>query len=160
MKKLLQFLFIILSCISFTGLHAQQRKKPAKKETTAKKSMVRYGIASFYAIKFHGRKTANGETHSREQYSAACNIFPLNSWIKVTNLKNNKTVIVKINDRLHSKNKRLLDLSKSAAEKLGYVSRGLTRVKAEVLNNFSDWRCDIISFFYSVTFFFMNKMFF
>ena len=121
--------------------HAQKKKshfqKSRTKEKPDKKIIIKYGIASFYAKKFHGRKTATGEIYKHEKYTAACNVLPLNTWIKVTNLKNNKTIIVKINDRLHPKNKRLVDLSKSAAEKLGYVSRGLTKVKVEVLNNFN-----------------------
>jgi rare lipoprotein A len=90
-------------------------------------------LESFYAQKFNGRKTANGNTFSSIKYTAACNVLPLGTWIKVTNLKNDKSIIVYINDRLHPKNKRLVDLSKTAAEKLGYVSYGLTKVKVEVL---------------------------
>ncbi len=100
---------------------------------TAVKKIVLFGQASFYAAKFHGRKTANGETFSQEKYTAACNSLPLGTWIKVTNLLNNKFVVLKTNDRLHPKTRRLVDLSKTAAQKLGYVSRGLTRVKVEVL---------------------------
>ncbi len=70
------------------------------------------------------------------KYSAACNVLPLNTWIKVTNLRNEKSIIVKTNDRLHAKNKRLIDLSRIAAKELEYLSRGLTKVKVEVLNNF------------------------
>ena len=65
--------------------------------------------------------------------TAACNVLPLGTWIKVTNLQNGKSVVVKTNDRLHSKMKRVIDLSKTAAEKLNYVKSGLTRVKVEVL---------------------------
>ncbi len=66
-----------------------------------------------------------------------CNVLPLNTWIKVTNLRNDKSLVVKVNDRLHPKNTRLLDLSGLAAKDLGYISRGLTKVKIEVLNNFN-----------------------
>ncbi|HEX6334392.1 MAG TPA: septal ring lytic transglycosylase RlpA family protein, partial [Flavisolibacter sp.] len=58
---------------------------------------------------------------------------PLGSWIRVTNLRNNKSVVVKTNDRMHPRMKRIVDLSRSAAEKLGYIKRGLTQVKVEVL---------------------------
>jgi rare lipoprotein A len=92
-----------------------------------------YGTASYYADKFTGRKTANGQTYSHEKLTAACNVLALGTWIRVTNLRNNKTVIVQINDRLHPKNKRIVDLSKIAAERLGYLSHGLTQVKVEVL---------------------------
>ena len=65
--------------------------------------------------------------------TAACNVLPLGTWIKITNLKNNKMIVVQVNDRLHSKNNRLVDISKTGAEKLGYIKNGLTRVKVEVL---------------------------
>ena len=97
------------------------------------KPRVYYGIASYYADKFNGRPTANGEIYSHKKLTAACNILPLGTWIRVTNLRNNKTVIVKTNDRLHPRMKRIVDLSRSAAEKLAYTSRGLTQVKVEVI---------------------------
>jgi len=65
--------------------------------------------------------------------TAASNILSLNTWVKVTNMHNRKTTVVKITDRMHPKNKRLIDLSRGAAKKLGYTRRGLTRVKVEVL---------------------------
>ena len=114
--------------------HKNHSHKPTIKENQNKKFRTRYGVASYYAKKFNGRKMANGEIYRSEKYTAACNILPLNTRIKVTNLKNNKSVIVKIKDRMNSKNKRLVDLSYSAAKKIGYLSPGLTRVKVEVLN--------------------------
>ncbi len=95
---------------------------------------VYYGIASYYADKFNGRPTANGEIYTHKKLTAACNILPLGTWLKVTNLRNNKFVIVKTNDRLHARMKRIVDLSKSAAEKLGFTKRGLTQVKVEVID--------------------------
>lgn len=97
------------------------------------KARVLYGTASYYADKFNGRQTANGNIYSHDKYTAACNVLPLGTWIRVTNLRNNYAVIVQINDRLHPKNKRIVDLSKVAATKLGYIKRGLTQVKVEVL---------------------------
>lgn len=137
MKTFLRFLLIFVFALSFTMLHAQKskrnQKKADKKEVASKKTLVRYGLASFYAKKFHGRKTANGEIHSRDKYTAACNVLPLNTWVKVTNLRNNKTIVVKINDRLNSKNKRLIDLSRCAALKLKMISAGIAKVKVEIL---------------------------
>lgn len=138
MKRLflVLFLFIILQ------EHAPAQKKTAPKYKTSKKTkspkkiIIKYGIASYYAKKFDGRKTANDEIFSSTKYTAACNQLPFNTWIKVTNLRNGRTVIVRINDRLHPKNKRLVDLSRVAAKKLGYAGRGITKVKIEVLNNF------------------------
>ena len=99
----------------------------------AAKPRVYYGIASYYADRFDGSPTANGEIYSHEKLTAACNILPLNTWIRVTNLRNNRSVVVKTNDRMHPRMKRVVDLSKSAAVKLGYVNRGITQVKVEVL---------------------------
>ena len=65
--------------------------------------------------------------------TAACNVLPLGTWIKVTNLRNGKSVIVKTNDRLHTRMKRVVDLSRKAADKLDYVKSGLTRVRIEVI---------------------------
>jgi rare lipoprotein A len=59
--------------------------------------------------------------------------LPLGTWVKVTNLKNEKSVIVYINDHLHKKTKRLIDLSKTAAQQLDFISSGITKVKVEVL---------------------------
>jgi rare lipoprotein A len=98
-----------------------------------KSARILYGQASFYASKFEGRKTANGEIFRHEKLTAACNSLPLGTWIKVTNLQNGKSVVVKTNDRLHPKTKRLVDLTHTAAQKLGFIKSGLTRVKVEVL---------------------------
>jgi len=92
-----------------------------------------FGIASYYADKFIGRKTATGAIYSHIKPTAACNILPLGTWIRVTNLRNKRSAIVQVNDRLHPKNKRIVDMSRSGAEKLGYIGRGLTQVKVEVV---------------------------
>jgi rare lipoprotein A len=92
------------------------------------------GTASFYANKFNGRKTASGEIFSNKAMTAANNFLPLGTRVKVTNLKNHKSVIVKINDRLHNKNKRLIDLTYAAAHKLGFVSQGTCKVKMEIIH--------------------------
>lgn len=109
-----------------------QPKEQGAKNTTQKTSKVLYGIASFYANKFDGRKTANGEIFSQKKLTAACNVLPLGTWVKVTNLRNGKSVVLKTNDRLHPSMKRILDLSRAAAQKLGYINSGLTRVKVEI----------------------------
>jgi rare lipoprotein A len=100
---------------------------------SAKPARIQYGTASFYADKFEGRQTATGEIFSQQKMTAAHNTLPLGTWIRVTNLTNKKTVVVRVNDRLHHKNPRLVDLSKTAAKKLGYTGQGLTRVRVEVL---------------------------
>jgi rare lipoprotein A len=94
---------------------------------------VLYGTASFYAFKFEGRRTAAGEVFEHKKMTAACNALPLGTWIKVTNLKNGNSVIVKTNDRLAKKSSRLVDLTMAATKRLGFKNAGLTRVKVEVL---------------------------
>jgi rare lipoprotein A len=132
-KAIIPCLMIILSA---PVLRAQQADKPSS--STSKKSKksgrILYGQASYYANKFNGRKTATGEIFNHSKLTAACNVLPLGTWIKVTNLKNGKSVIVKTNDRLHPNTRRLVDLTKTAAKQLGFISHGLTRVKVEVLD--------------------------
>lgn len=131
--------FILVLLLLFTSLglpqpvQGQDAEKTGKKDRK-RKSIILYGQASFYANKFQGRRTANGEMFSQKKFTAACNSLPLGTWIQVTNLKNGKIVVVKTNDRLHPKTRRLIDLTTTAAKKLGYISRGLTRVRVEVLN--------------------------
>lgn len=122
--------------ISLFTCFAVQAQEAAKQDTVQKKKPVRvlYGQASYYATKFHGRKTANGEIFSHDKLTAACNVLPLGTWVKVTNLKNGKSIIVKTNDRLHTKTRRIIDLTRAGAKKLDFIKRGLTRVKIEVLD--------------------------
>ena len=136
MKKIIPALFIM---VIFSGeLYAQKKgdkKQKVSKEST-RKNNIKYGTASYYAKKFNGRRTRNDEIYNSTKYTAACNVLPLGTWIKVTNMHNHKTVIVRINDTMNPKNKRLVDLSGVAANDLDFLGRGLTRVKVEVLENF------------------------
>jgi len=129
-------LILVVLLISFSVIPGYSQKKEKKNQPTVnnKSHKVLYGQASFYANKFHGRKTASGEIFSQEKLTAACNVLPLGTWIQVTNIKNGKFIVVKTNDRLHPKTKRLIDLTRAGAKKLGYQSKGLTRVKIEVLD--------------------------
>ena len=105
-------------------------------DTTVHKKVNEFtGTASFYSNKFQGKKTANGEIFDQKMMTAACNKLPLGTMVKVINLKNNLEVILKINDRLHIRNKRLIDVSMAAARKLGFHNSGITRVKVIVLKN-------------------------
>lgn len=108
--------------------------KVVLKEKSESSKKILFGQASFYGNKFIGKKTANGEIFSQDKFTAACNVLPLGTWIRVTNLKNGKSVIVKTNDRLHPKMKRLVDLTRAAAKKLNYISSGVTKVKVEVVS--------------------------
>jgi peptidoglycan lytic transglycosylase len=105
---------------------AKTRKKPAKKPAVI-------GSASWYGKGFQGRPTASGEPYDMYQYTAASKSLPLGSWVKVTNLRNGKWLIVKVNDRGPYVGNRIMDVSYSAAKSLDFKSRGLAKVKLEVI---------------------------
>jgi rare lipoprotein A len=92
------------------------------------------GKASFYADKFEGRPTASGEKYKHSKLTAAHKTLPFGTRVKVTNLANQKTVEVVINDRGPYVDGRIIDLSKSAAEALGFVNVGLADVQVEVID--------------------------
>ncbi len=94
------------------------------------------GVASFYSVSLDGTLTATGEKFRNEKLTAASNNLPLNTWVLVTNTKNGKTVVLRINDRMHprmAKKGRVVDVSVRVARKLDFVEAGLTKVKVETL---------------------------
>jgi len=110
-------LLLILSC-SF-GLQAQVQK----------------GLASYYDDKFEGRTTSSGETFSQKEATAAHKSLEFGTRVRVTNLKNNKQVVVRINDRGPFIRGRIIDLSKSVAEELDFYGDGVTEVEIEVISD-------------------------
>lgn len=130
MKKV----FVVLILISsFLASRAQMQTDSIALNKRRNVSAIQYGVASFYHDKFEGQKTCTDEVFTQKKLTAACNTLPLNCWIKVTNLRNSKSVVVRVNDRMHPSNPRLIDMSKSAAKALGYTGHGLTRVKIQYL---------------------------
>ncbi len=97
------------------------------------------GTASWYGTKFHGLHTANGETYDLYGMTAAHKTLPLPSYVKVTNLDNNRSVILRVNDRGPFYSDRIIDLSFAAAKKLGYAEKGVARVKVEGINPEQWW---------------------
>lgn len=91
------------------------------------------GTASWYGKKFHGHKTSNGETYDMYSFSAAHKSLPLPTYLKVTNLDNQRSVIVRVNDRGPFHGDRLIDLSYAAAARLDYHKKGLARVRIEAI---------------------------
>lgn len=91
------------------------------------------GIGSWYGPKFHGRKTANGETYDMNGISAAHRTLPMPSFVRVTNLDNGRTLNVRINDRGPYAHGRILDLSRRAAQLLGYEKQGTARIRVRIL---------------------------
>jgi rare lipoprotein A len=93
------------------------------------------GYASYYSDRFIGKKTANGEIFSQEKMTCAHNTLPMGTLVRVTSLKSGQYVVVRVNDRLHRHNPRLVDLSKSAAAQLGFVKKGIIKVNVVVLKD-------------------------
>ncbi|MDD2055279.1 septal ring lytic transglycosylase RlpA family protein [Pseudomonas putida] len=103
------------------------------------KRYVASGTASWYGTKFHGQNTANGEVYDLYGMSAAHKTLPLPSYVRVTNLDNNRSVILRVNDRGPFYSDRIIDLSYAAAKKLGYAETGTARVKVEGIDPQEWW---------------------
>lgn len=114
-----------------TTLAAKEKLKHTANGVSKRQSMV--GLASFYAAKFHGRRTASGEIFNTHALTAAHLTLPFGTKVKVTNLRNGKSVIVRINDRGPHVRGRIIDLSVAAAKKIGLNRAGTVRVKLEIL---------------------------
>lgn len=112
-----KFIILVLCLVCFNGL-AQESFK---------------GTASFYANEFEGRKTANGEIYMHSKLTCAHRTLPFGTKLKVTNTANNKYIIVTVNDRGPFSPSRVIDLSKSAAEALGFIRNGTTEIVAEIV---------------------------
>lgn len=93
------------------------------------------GIASWYGMKFHGHKTSNGEVYDMFSMSAAHKTLPLPSYVRVTNLNNQQSAIVRVNDRGPFHQDRLIDLSYAAAHKIGLLQQGTAPVQVELLRS-------------------------
>src|SRR3954464_8525511 len=114
MKKLALLLFIL------SGTIAAQAQPPE-------------GKASYYSKKLEGKKTASGEEFSNKKLTAAHKSLPFGTQVKITNLENNRCVIVTINDRLPKKSSHIVDVTQHAADELGFKKAGTAKVTLEVL---------------------------
>ena len=126
LKMKIKIVLFVAVILAFVNVHAQ------------KSSYDKTGIASFYANKFEGRTTANGEIYYHAKKTAAHRSLPFGSIVKVTNIENNKQVVVRINDRGPFVDNRIIDLSKSAAQDLGFVDKGLAKVRVELIASTDD----------------------
>ncbi len=93
---------------------------------------IKMGKASFYADKFVKKRTASGEIYQHENFTAAHKNLPFGTWIKVVNIENNRSVIVRVNDRGPFVKGRVIDLSKAAANEIGNTNQGIYSVSVEV----------------------------
>ncbi len=97
----------------------------------------RTGVASWYGSDFHGRRTANGETYDMNALTAAHPTLPMPTIVRVTNLDNGRSVIVRINDRGPFAEERIIDMSRAGARELGFENAGLARVRVTVMREAS-----------------------
>lgn len=119
-------IFILIAAFGFISAKEIQRKD----------SLELSGKASYYHDDFDGLKTSNGDIYSSADFTAAHRTFPFNTFLLVTNKKNDKSVVVRVNDRGPFHKSRVIDLSRSAAVKVGMVPFGVVPVSIEVLNFF------------------------
>lgn len=141
MNKLITAISIIVLCSFFSSLvttaEASQRKSHRHHHKHHKHDFEpgdgRYGLASWYGRQFQGKRTANGERYDMNALTAAHNSLPLSSYVEVTNLKNNRSVVVRINDRGPFHGRRVMDLSYAAARELGIQRAGTASVQIRPL---------------------------
>ena len=105
----------------------------ASRESSNRSGYQLVGVASYYADDFHGHRTSNGEVYDEHSLTAAHRTLPFNTMARVVNLKNGKSVVVRVNDRGPFKKDRVIDLSLEAAKRLGLVTNGTASVRIEVL---------------------------
>jgi rare lipoprotein A len=143
MLRVLNQAVVILLLVTALGAAPDNNKTPDSKQGTpgqtqetikpvpTKKFQV--GKASWYGRVFQHKKTASGEPYDMHDFTAAHRSLPLGSWVKVTNLKNDKSVMVRINDRGPVLKSRILDLSYGAAMILGLRNDGVAKVRLDVI---------------------------
>lgn len=135
------FIFIVALVISSCSLPAHRSPYAA--------GYVERGIASWYGEDFHGKPTSSGEIYNMYDLTAAHKLMPLGTVAKITNLENDQSVVVKINDRGPFIDGRIIDLSYSAAREIGMAEKGLSRVEIKVLKwgeSLSDFTVQVGSF--------------
>jgi len=117
------------------GGEKHKEKTPERKgeEQPAAKGSVDTGEASWYGYQHQGKRTASGEPFNMNAMTAAHRTLPFDTKVRVTNLENGETAIVRINDRGPFNKGRVIDVSRAAARKLGFEQQGVTRVRIEVL---------------------------
>lgn len=123
---------VFVAACSSTSRYSKSNEKDYKNNSTRIIETER-GIASFYADEFNGKRTASGEIYDMNELTAAHPSYPFNTIVIVTNLKNNKSVTVRINDRMPNFKNRIIDLSLKAAEKIEMIRDGIQEVTIEVI---------------------------
>jgi len=109
-----------------------ENKTSGRHSRSSKSKAYQIGTASWYGEQFQGKQTASGEPFDMRDFTAAHHTLPLGSYVKVTNLRNGKSVVVRINDRGPFVDDRILDVSYNAARALGFKERGLQTVRIDL----------------------------
>ena len=109
-------------------------RKKYRTSTPPRVGMTESGVASWYGHPYHGRQAANGEIYDMEKLTAAHRTLPFETWVRVHNLTNDKTVDVRIQDRGPFIDNRIIDLSKAAAREIDLIGPGIVRVKLTVIS--------------------------
>tara|TARA_Y100000817_G_scaffold77108_1_gene59357 strand:- start:555 stop:1010 length:456 start_codon:yes stop_codon:yes gene_type:complete len=140
MNSLIFLLIVFLfSCTASPRYNSGNIKKNSNFKVKSNKSIyskhkkIYKGVASWYGPNFHGKLTANGEVYDQYGVTAAHKELPLNTIARVTNLDNDKSIILRINDRGPYAKNRILDCSYGAAKKLDFLNQGTANVKIEII---------------------------
>ena len=124
----------VLVTLALTGCaHRQLDQRVPAPPDTVRVVYTETGLASWYGHPYHGRRAANGEIYDMEKMTGAHRTLPFNSWIRVQNLENHRTADVRIIDRGPFVDRRVIDVSRAAARKLGFLESWHARVRFEVI---------------------------
>lgn len=125
---------LVVLTVGLTGCRSAQTVPGAERVRERPPGHSERGVASWYGPNFHGRRTANGEVYDMHGLTAAHRTLPFDTWVRVTNLDNGRSVDLRINDRGPFVKGRMLDVSYAAAQRLEMVGPGTARVEIRVLD--------------------------
>lgn len=124
--------FMLAATLSgITRMHAAGSRKTVRSNDSI--VSVRTGIASFYAGRFQGKHTSSGEVLDNNAYTCAHPYLPYGTYVRVTNIRNNKSVVVRVTDRFRPSGNHLIDITRCAARDIDIIAHGRAQVRLEVL---------------------------
>jgi rare lipoprotein A len=134
MRRVLPCIMATLVMVATVGAAPATKGPKSTKPDSKRQKPYEVGAASWYGKPFHGRTTASGEPYDMFQFTAAHRYLPLGTWVKVTNLRNGRWVMVRINDRGPVPEDRIIDLSYGAASMLEFRHAGVERVQLDLVS--------------------------